>query len=99
MGHYKCKSSCASPIQSELVVVPGSSADLSQVHEQCGGKNCQGPTRCADGSTCTEFNKLYSQCVTREDLSVRTREDLSVSFLSRKRLRSAAIKVHRHSAY
>merc|ERR1711920_1183227 len=74
----------------ELVVVPGSSADLSQVHEQCGGKNWQGPTRCADGSTCTEFNKLYSQCVTREDLSV--------SFLSRKRLRGAAIKVHRHSA-
>jgi hypothetical protein len=88
--HYKCKSSCASPVQSELVVVPGSSADLSQVYEQCGGKNWQGPTRCADGSTCTEYNKLYSQCVTREDLSV--------SFLSRKRLRGAAIKVHRHSA-
>merc|ERR1712060_597048 len=34
--HYKCKSSCASPVQSELVVVPGSSADLSQVYEQCG---------------------------------------------------------------
>merc|ERR1712187_251029 len=88
--HYKCKSSCASPVQSELVVVPGSSADLSQVYEQCGGKNWKGPTRCADGSTCTEYNKLYSQCVTREDLSI--------SFLSRKRLRSAAIKVHRHSA-
>merc|ERR1712060_919402 len=92
--HYKCKSSCASHVQSErsagTTTTWGSSADLSQVYEQCGGKKWQGPTRCADGSTCTEYNEWYSQCVPTADLSA--------SFLSRKHLRSAAVKVHRHSA-
>ncbi|PBP28067.1 Cellulose-binding protein [Diplocarpon rosae] len=30
---------------------------------QCGGINYQGSTTCADGSTCTQFNEYYSQCV------------------------------------
>merc|ERR1711972_925820 len=45
--HYKCKSSCASHVQSErsagTTTTPGSSADLSQVYEQCGGKKWHGP--------------------------------------------------------
>merc|ERR1712056_144394 len=92
--HYKCKSSCASHVQSKrstgTTTTSGASAGFAQVYEQCGGKEWQGPTRCADGSTCTEYNEWYSQCVPRAELSA--------SFLSHKHLRSVAVKVHRHSA-
>ncbi|KAH7138708.1 endoxylanase-like protein [Dendryphion nanum] len=30
---------------------------------QCGGKNFQGETACADGLECVEFNAYYSQCL------------------------------------
>ena len=33
------------------------------LYGQCGGVNWTGPTSCAAGSTCTQYNTYYSQCV------------------------------------
>lgn len=34
-----------------------------EVWRQCGGKDYAGPTRCAAGSMCFEYNEWYSQCL------------------------------------
>lgn len=41
-----------------------SSAGATQtIYGQCGGSGWTGPTACASGTTCTEQNQYYSQCL------------------------------------
>ncbi|GIJ92552.1 hypothetical protein Asppvi_001830 [Aspergillus pseudoviridinutans] len=39
------------------------SGGTQKVYGQCGGLNWTGPTACASGSTCKNWNPYYSQCV------------------------------------
>lgn len=41
----------------------GSSAELAQKWQQCGGASYTGPTTCVSGSTCVRSNEYYSQCL------------------------------------
>lgn len=41
---------------------PCRSSSVSQLYQQCGGKNWNGPTTCAPCSTCQRQNDYYSQC-------------------------------------
>ncbi|CZT48816.1 related to Endo-beta-1,4-glucanase D [Rhynchosporium secalis] len=50
----------ATPAVSGTSAASGATVAL---YGQCGGQNYQGPTTCASGSTCTNYNPWYSQCV------------------------------------
>jgi hypothetical protein len=42
---------------------PPAGGDVQTRYGQCGGNGWSGPTACAPGSSCSELNEWYSQCV------------------------------------
>lgn len=40
-----------------------SSTEVAGIWQQCGGNSYDGPTKCAEGSTCKDWSEYYHQCV------------------------------------